>query len=117
MNEAPRRIISYVLVFFLGAGISAGTIYFTAIKSSNERLRTAQTTITRIEESNRRLQADYSLAQATARELTERLDNRQAVINNIAGAVNSMSAGLDDSTELIQSAIDTLARIEYLLRN
>ena len=117
MNETIRRILSYVVVFILGAGIATGTLYYTTIKHSSERIRAVEATVVQLTDANSRLSADYQRASSTAAELEGRLRNRQEVINGIASAVDSMSTGLSDSADLIQAAIDTVSRIEYLLHN
>lgn len=117
MNEALRSIRNMLIAATIGAAIASAVIYSTAIVSGDKRFRDAQGTITELTDTNRKLQEDYSRATATAAELAERLGNRQAVINNIAGAVSSLSSGLDESSDLIQRIIDTVARIEYLLYN
>lgn len=117
MNETIRRILSYVVVFIVGAGIATGTIYYTAIRRSNERIRAVEATVTQLTDANNRLSEDYQRVAGTAAELEGRLRNRQEVINGIASAVDSMSNGLSGSADLIQAAIDTISRIEYLLHN
>ena len=116
MNESIKKGFRIGALSFLIGAIAASTvIYFTLVKSGDRRFEAAQTTIVRLEDANRQLQSDYWAAQATASSLAERLLNRQTAINQIAGAVNSMSEGLDESSDLIQRAIDTITAIEHIL--
>lgn len=115
MNETLRRILSYVLVFIVGAGIATGTIFYTIIKHGDEQFRQAQGTISQLTEANRQLQSDYQRASDTARQLEERLSDRQRVINNIAETVDGLQSGLGQSSDLIQQIIDTVDQLEHLL--
>lgn len=115
MSETLRSIRNMLIAAIIGAAIASTIIFYTAIKHGDERFREAQATITAITDANRRLQADYQGLASTNRELTERLASRQRVINEIDKAVNGLASGLDDSAELIQQALDTISRIEYLL--
>ena len=117
MNEKVRFYLSWVLCAVFGASIATSVIFSTAIKHSDKLLRDAQSTITQLADTNRRLQEDYRLAQSTATELEGRLAERQGVINNIAATVDSMSAGLGQSADLIQQIIDTVSELERLIHD
>lgn len=121
MNEKIHKVFIamrwYVVVFLAGAILAGAALYFTAIKSGDKLISEYQRTTAQLAEDYQRVRNDNSAIEIANRDLTERLADRQSVLNRAAEEVDRLGSGFSSSDDIITTIIDEVSKLSDLLRN
>lgn len=105
MNETRNRIISYLLVFILGAGISAASIHFTIVGPGIRAAEQLRTELRSAQDDNSRLAESVRVRQEALGRASEIIRGSDTSISKLRGILEVLREAEQASEDRSSNAV------------